>query len=87
MRHSALLRADWPAPPGVHGFTTLRHGAGVSPPPFDTFNMVLRCGDALDAALANRDQLARIGVHRIATPWFASDPLHPLPRQGRELVT
>lgn len=33
------LRADWPAPRGVHGLTTLRHGLGVSKAPFDTFNM------------------------------------------------
>ena len=61
MAHPALLRADWPAPAGVRGFTTLRHGAGVSAAPFDTFNMGLRCGDAADAARANRDALVRIG--------------------------
>jgi len=33
------LPADWPAPPGVHAFTTMRHGAGISPPPFDHFNL------------------------------------------------
>ena len=36
---AALLPADWPAPRGVHGFTTLRCGAGVSAPPFDRFNI------------------------------------------------
>jgi polyphenol oxidase len=36
---SARLVADWPAPATVHAFTTLRHGAGGSPPPFDTFNL------------------------------------------------
>ena len=35
----AFLPADWPAPPGVHAFTTLRHGLGVSSPPFDDFNL------------------------------------------------
>lgn len=34
-----FLPADWPAPPGVHAFTTLRHGAGASQPPFDEFNL------------------------------------------------
>lgn len=34
-----VVRATWPAPPGVHAFTTLRHGAGVSPAPFDAFNL------------------------------------------------
>jgi len=33
------LAADWPAPPGVHAFTTMRHGAGISPSPFDHFNL------------------------------------------------
>jgi YfiH family protein len=35
----AWLTADWPAPKPVRGFTTLRHGLGVSPPPFDHFNL------------------------------------------------
>ena len=70
MRHPALLQADWPAPAGVHGFTTLRHGAGVSRSPFDTFNMGLRCGDALEAALANRGELARIGGLPSAPAWL-----------------
>lgn len=34
-----LLRADWPAPPGVVALTTRRRGAGVSPAPFDQFNL------------------------------------------------
>ena len=70
MRHPALLQADWPAPAGVHGFTTLRHGAGVSTPPFDTFNLGLRCGDALDAAMANRDELSRIGGLPSSPAWL-----------------
>lgn len=35
----AILPADWPAPPGVRAFTTLRQGAGGSAPPFDSFNL------------------------------------------------
>ena len=54
---SAILRADWPAPPGVHAFTTLRHGAGVSRPPFDSFNLGPRAGDDPDAVARNRDEL------------------------------
>jgi YfiH family protein len=54
---SAFLRADWPAPPGVHALTTLRHGLGVSQPPFDTFNLGSRCGDAAEAVADNRGQL------------------------------
>jgi polyphenol oxidase len=59
----ALLPADWPAPPGVVAFTTLRHGAGISAPPFDDFNLGARCGDAPDAVAANRAELAaRFGL-------------------------
>ncbi|WP_240097544.1 peptidoglycan editing factor PgeF [Thermomonas flagellata] len=54
---SAFLRADWPAPPGVHALTTLRHGLGVSAPPFDSFNLGARCGDAPEAVAENRRQL------------------------------
>ena len=55
---SAFLRADWPAPPGVQALTTLRHGLGVSAPPFDHFNLGARCGDAPEAVAENRRQLA-----------------------------
>jgi len=36
---TSYLPADWPAPAGVHALTTLRHGTGVSLPPFDRFNL------------------------------------------------
>lgn len=54
---TAWLDADWPPPPGVRALTTTRYGLGVSEPPFDAFNLGLRSGDALDAALENRRQL------------------------------
>ncbi len=54
---SAFLRADWPAPPGGQALTTLRHGLGVSAPPFDSFNLGARCGDAPEAVAENRRQL------------------------------
>ena len=57
VQHSAWLEADWPAPPGVRALATLRHGLGVSRPPFDTFNLGSRCGDAPDAVAENRRQL------------------------------
>ena len=60
---SPFLHADWPAPPGVHGLTTLRHGAGRSRPPFDSFNLGNRfAADGDDAATveANRAELAGI---------------------------
>lgn len=54
---SAYLQADWPAPPNVRAFTTLRSGPGVSLPPFDRFNLGLRCGDDPQHALLNRERL------------------------------
>lgn len=57
------LHADWPAPRNVHAFTTLRHGAGVSRPPFDGFNLGDRCGDDPAAVAANRaESIARFGL-------------------------
>lgn len=57
---TALLQADWPAPPGVHAFTTLRHGAGVSAAPFDSFDLGARNGDDPAAVTANRAELCRL---------------------------
>lgn len=60
---SALLHADWPAPPGVHALTTLRRGAGVSQAPFDRFNLGNHrsaAGDAPDAVARNRRTLLDI---------------------------
>jgi YfiH family protein len=62
-----FLQADWPAPPGVHGGVTLRHGAGRSPAPFDSFNLGNRhAADGDDASIvdANRHEL----VERLALP-------------------
>ncbi|RDZ29585.1 peptidoglycan editing factor PgeF [Lysobacter silvisoli] len=77
------LHADWPAPPGVHGLTTLRSGPGVSAPPFDRFNLGARAGDAEAAVAHNRAaliaaaglpapahwlrQVHGVGVHRVET--------------------
>lgn len=54
---TAVLQAGWPPPPGVVAFTTLRHGAGTSAPPFDRFNLGLRSGDDAGAVLGNRAEL------------------------------
>lgn len=54
---SGVLPADWPAPPGVHAFITLRFGAGASEKPFDRFNLGLRSGDDVRAVQANRNEL------------------------------
>jgi YfiH family protein len=50
------LKADWPAPPQVHAFATLRSPAGHSKPPFDTLNLGVRGGD-LVATMENRSDL------------------------------
>ena len=60
---SAWLEADWPEPPRVRALTTLRHGLGVSQPPFDTFNLGSHCGDQPGAVAENRRQLeAALGL-------------------------
>jgi YfiH family protein len=66
----ALLRAAWPAPPGVIAFTTLRHGAGASAPPFDTFNMGVRCGDDPDVVACNRAALRELARLPSAPCWL-----------------
>lgn len=73
--HAAFLPAAWPVPKhadgsGVHGFTTLRHGAGVSLPPFDSFNLGLRSGDDESAVLRNRQQLIEHARLPAAPHWL-----------------
>ena len=53
------FEADWPSPPGVRAFTTMRAGAGASRAPYDAWNFGLRSGDEPAAAQANRDALHR----------------------------
>src|SRR5690606_6794345 len=53
--------ADAPLPPGVRAFTTLRHGAGTSVAPFDSFNLGnfrIADGDDPDVVARNRAELA-----------------------------
>ena len=53
----AILSMSWPAPGNVHAFTTLRHGAGASLPPFDHFNLGNRvAADGDDAATVERNR-------------------------------
>ncbi|MCL1634540.1 peptidoglycan editing factor PgeF [Luteimonas sp. SX5] len=68
---NAALPADWPAPPGVVAFTTLRHGAGVSQAPFDAFNLGARCGDDAGAVATNRDRLIAEFSLPSAPHWLA----------------
>ncbi|MDQ3511582.1 MAG: peptidoglycan editing factor PgeF [Pseudomonadota bacterium] len=57
---AAWLHADWPAPPTVRAFTTLRHGLGESAAPFDHFNLGNRSGpdgDDPEVVARNRQRL------------------------------
>lgn len=49
----ALLRADWPAPPGVHALQTTRLG-GTSQGPYAGLNLATHCGDDPAAVARNR---------------------------------
>jgi YfiH family protein len=51
------LDAEWDAPANVHAFTTLRSGAGGSPPPFDSFNLGnARAADGDDPGVVARNR-------------------------------
>jgi YfiH family protein len=64
---ASVLRADWPAPPGVHALVTLRGPAGGSASPFDRFDMGLRNGDDVAVVARNRELLER-GLELPSTP-------------------
>lgn len=97
---NAFLHADWPAPAGVQALTTLRHGLGVSSPPFDSFNLGSRCGDVAEAVAENRRQLVAslalpsaprwlrqvhgIGVVRMGDESAPHPPSAPSPRERGE---
>lgn len=51
-----FLRADWPAPAGVHGLQTTRLG-GASRGPYAGFNLATHCGDDPAAVARNRSLL------------------------------
>ncbi|MCK7593315.1 peptidoglycan editing factor PgeF [Pseudomarimonas salicorniae] len=72
VRESVLLRADWPAPPGVVGLSTLRRGlqVGESQPPFDSFNLGDRCGDDPAAVAHNREALGWVAELPAAPRWL-----------------
>ena len=91
-----FLPADWPAPPGVHAFTTLRHGLGVSQPPFDSFNLGNRYaadGDDPPTVERNRALLVEAAglpsvphwlkqVHGVEVARFDGPLPNPPPRAG-----
>jgi hypothetical protein len=54
---SGIIRPDWPAPAGIHAFTTTRQGPGFSALPFYKFNLGSRCGDEPATVRKNRASL------------------------------
>ncbi|MBS3925024.1 MAG: peptidoglycan editing factor PgeF [Xanthomonadaceae bacterium] len=70
-RSPFFLGADWPAPPGVRGGSTLRHGLGVSTAPFDTLNLG-------GHRLANGDTAANVRANRAALVEALALPAAPL---------
>lgn len=73
MNCAPAVAADWPAPAGVHAFTTLRHGAGMSQAPFDHFNLGNKyAADGDDPAVVtrNRAQLAALAGLPSAPHWL-----------------
>jgi len=67
---ASLLHADWPAPPGITAFTTLRGPAGDSQPPFDRFDFGLRNGDDVEVVRGNREMLERATPLPSAPRWL-----------------
>lgn len=73
MNRAPAVAADWLAPAGVHAFTTLRHGAGYSAAPFDTFNLGNRYaadGDDPATVARNRAQLVELAGLPSAPHWL-----------------
>lgn len=48
-----FIQPDWPAPPNIKAYHTLRTG-GVSLPPFNSFNLGTHTGDELSHVIENR---------------------------------
>lgn len=53
---NCFLEADWPAPPNVRAFSTLRSG-GVSEGPYASLNLGMKGGDDLAKVFQNREIL------------------------------
>src|SRR3990167_4926886 len=56
MIHKHFIQPNWPAPPHIKAYTTLRTG-GVSLPPYDSFNLGDNTGDTIEQVNANRARL------------------------------
>lgn len=67
------IDADWPVPPGVRGFATVRGGLGVSQAPFDALNLGTLYGEQRDdpaAVRRNRELLAQAAGLPSAPRWL-----------------
>ncbi len=100
---ASVLRADWPAPPGVQALVTLRGPAGHSAPPFDRFDLGLRNGDDVAVVARNRELLERglalpsaprwlrqvhgTTVHRVPASGPSGNPGHPVEPEADAAVT
>jgi YfiH family protein len=62
-----LVQPEWPAPPGVHAFSTTRHG-GFSSGPWRSFNLGDHCGDDPRAVRRNRQVLR--SLLPASPPWL-----------------
>lgn len=54
-----VIKPIWPAPHQVKAYTTLRTG-GVSPPPYDSFNLAFHTGDEKTNVEKNRENLKKL---------------------------
>jgi YfiH family protein len=59
----AWIRPDWPLPPGVRAISTVRRGLGVSPAPFDDFNLGNMTGTDGDAPANVRHNRTLLQAH------------------------
>ncbi len=60
MKRDGLVVPSWPAPPNIRAVVTTRALPGASKPPFDRFNLGMRCGDDAAAVVANRAALVEM---------------------------
>lgn len=65
-----VLVPQWPAPAGVHAFTTLRGPAGYSAYPFARLNLGARCGDRDESVRASRALLCAQAALPAAPHWL-----------------
>ena len=66
---SAAVWAQWPGPANVRAFTTLRHGAGNSSPPFDHFNLGNRtAADGDDPATVEHNRAELVEKFGLPSP-------------------